>query len=219
MAQLKTTTINGKLNIGDGVYMENGKIIYGKNTDGETRSLVQMNTNNQSVFGYGGYINSEGASYFDGNNVNIRSKNGVYITSPNAGMNAREYGVNKILWSGGSGGYYMVNTHRVTLSETVSAQPNGIMLVWSMYTNGEAENAAFNYIFVPKQHVISFPGCGVSCYLTGYANSTGTNLLGFKYVYINNDTIVGNANNTYVGASNGLNLTSNRFVLRQVVGV
>ena len=219
MAQLKDTTINGNLDVSEHIFLENGKIIYGKTTNGENRSMVQFNGNNQAVFGYGGYNNSEGASYFDGNNVNIRSKNGIYMTSPNAGLTAREYGVNKVLWTGGDGGYYMTDTHRISLSENVSAQPNGIVLVWSMYTNGNAENSAFNYTFVPKQHITSFGGCGVSCFLTGYANSTGTNALGFKYVYVNNNSIVGNVRNNYAGESNGLTLANNRFVLRQVIGV
>ena len=219
MAQLKNTKINGNLEVSESIFLDNAKIIYGKTTSGENRSMVQFNGNNQAVFGYGGYNNSEGASYFDGNNVNIRSKNGVYITSPNAGLNARQYGVNKVLWTGGDGGYYMTDTHRISLSENVSAQPNGIILVWSMYTNGAAENSAFNYTFVPKQHITSFGGCGVSCFLTGYANSTGTNALGFKYVYVNNDTIVGNVRNNYAGESNGITLSNNRFVLRQVIGV
>jgi hypothetical protein len=55
--------------------------------------------------------------------------------------------------------------------------------------------------------------------LTGYANNTGTSAFGFKYVYVNNDTIVGNKNNSYAGDSNGLTLASNKFVLRQVIGV
>lgn len=216
MAQLKDTTINGDLEVSEHVFLENGKIIYGKTAGGENRSMVQMNASNQAVFGYGGYNNNEGASYFDGNNVNIRSKNGIYMTSPDAGLSARAYGENKVLWSGG---YYMTDNHKISLSENVSAQPNGIVLVWSLYSNGAAENAGFNYTFVPKQHITSFAGCGVSCFLTGYANSTGTSALGFKYVYVNNDSIVGNKNNSYAGESNGLTLASNKFVLRQVIGV
>lgn len=216
MAQLKNTTIDGNLEVSEHVFLENGKIIYGKTTGGENRSMVQFNGSNQAIFGYGGYNNNEGASYFDGNNVNIRSKNGIFMTSPNAGLTARAYGENKVLWSGG---YYMTDTHKIPLSENVSAQPNGIVLVWSLYSNGAAENAGFNYIFVPKQHITSFAGCGVSCFLTGYANATGTSALGFKYVYVNNDSIVGNKNNSYAGESNGLTLGSNKFVLRQVIGV
>lgn len=216
MAQLKDTIISGNLEIDNHVFLENGKIIYGKTTGGENRSMIQLNANNQAIFGYGGYNNSEGASYYDGNNVNIRSKNGIYMTSPDAGLTARAYGENKVLWSGG---YYMTDTHKIPLSENVSAQPNGIVLVWSLYSNGAAENAGFNYIFVPKQHITSFSGCGISCFLTGYANSTGTSALGFKYVYVNNDSIVGNKNNSYAGDSNGLTLASNKFVLRQVIGV
>lgn len=216
MAQLKDTTVNGDLEVNNHVFLENGKIIYGKTTGGENRSMIQLNASNQAIFGYGGYNNNEGASYFDGNNVNIRSKNGIYMTSPDAGLTARAYGQNKVLWSGG---YYMTDTHKITLSENVSAQPNGIVLVWSLYSNGTAENAGFNYIFIPKEHITSFAGCGVSCFLTGYANSTGTSALGFKYVYVNNDSIVGNKNNSYAGESNGLTLGSNKFVLRQVIGV
>lgn len=216
MAQLKDTTIDGDLNVNQSIFLDNAKILYGKNTDGATRSLIQLNANNQAIFGYGGYNNNEGASYYDGNNVSIRSKNNIYITSPSAGLSARAYGQNKVLWSGT---YYMTDTHKITLSEAVSAQPNGIVLVWSLYSNGAAENAGFNYIFVPKEHITSFAGCGVSCFLTGYANATGTSALGFKYVYVNNDSIVGNKNNSYAGESNGLTLGSNKFVLRQVIGV
>lgn len=216
MAQLKDTTVNGNLEVNNHIYLENEKIIYGTTTDGEKRSMVQLNTYNNSMFGYGGYYHSDGASYYDGNDVNIRSKNGIYMTSPDAGLSARAYGQNKVLWSGT---YYMTDTHKITLSESVSAQPNGIVLVWSLYSNGAAENAGFNYIFVPKQHITSFAGCGVSCFLTGYANSTGTSAIGFKYVYVNNASIVGNANNSYAGASNALTLASNKFVLRQVIGV
>ena len=222
MAQLKDTIINGGLTISDShIYLDNGKIIYTKNTEGENRSLVQTNANGEYFFGWGGYSNSEGASYVDGNEVNIRSRGGIYITDPDAGLDARAYGQNKVLWSGA---IYMAidgngNTQRITLSENISAQPNGIVLVWSMYSNGAAENSAFNYIFVPKQHITSFNGCGVSCDLKGYAISTGTNAYGFKYVYVNNDSIAGHANNNYVGSSHGLTLNSNLFVLRQVIGV
>lgn len=216
MAQLKKTIVDGTLTINDNVHINNGNIIYSTNNSGENRSMVQMNTSNQSFYGYGGYSNNEGESYFDGNEVNIRSKSGIYITDPEAGLNKRAYGQNKVLWSGA---YYMTDTHKILLSETISSQPNGIVLVWSMYTNGNTENAAFNHIFVPKQQITSFAGTGVSCFLTGYASETGTNVLGFKYLYVNNDNIVGNKNNNYTGDSNGLTLSSNRFVLRQVIGV
>lgn len=217
MAQLKDTTVNGSLTISNNdIHLDNANIIYAKNPDGEDRSLVQTNDSGEYFFGWGGYRHSEGKSYVDGNVVNVRSRGGIYITDPDAGLDARAYGQNKVLWEGA---YYMTDTHRITLSEAVSAQPNGIVLVWSLYSNGAAENAGFNYIFVPKQHITSFAGCGVSCFLTGYANSTGTSAIGFKYVYVNNASIVGNANNSYAGASNALTLASNKFVLRQVIGV
>lgn len=217
MAQLKETTIDGGLTIlNDNIYMDNGNILYSTNSDGNNRSMVQLNSSNEMFFGYGGYKNNEGKSYFDGNEVYIRSKGGTYITDPDAGLNARAYGQNKVLWSGG---YYMTSEQRATLSEPVSAQPNGIVLVFSLYTNGANENAGINYVFVPKAHITLLAGCGVPCFLQGYANSTGTNVLGFKYLYVNDGSIVGNANNNYVGESNGVTLNSNKFVLRYVIGV
>lgn len=215
MAQLKNTTVDGKLNVTDGVYMENGKIIYSKNTDGELRSLVQMNVSNQSVFGYGGYINNQGASYYDGNNVNIRSKNGVYITSPNAGLNAREYGVNKVLWSGG---YYMTADHTINLSESILAQPTGIVLAWSPYTDGAVQNWGWSTTFIPKYLVQahgSGSGIGMDCPLIRQSISR----IGSKYLYIAPTQIKGHANNSATGTANDVAYHNNYWVLRYVIGI
>lgn len=214
MAQLKDTIVDGDLNVNNNVYLNSGGSLSSKGIDGTETEMVG---NIKTVYYFGrGCYNSGGTVNYLGDNIQITSNNSVSITSPTAGLTNRAYGENKVLWEGN---YYMTDTHKITLSESVSAQPNGIVLVWSLYSNGAAENAGFNYIFVPKQHITSFAGCGVSCFLTGYANSTGTSAIGFKYVYVNNASIVGNANNSYVGASNALTLASNKFVLRQVIGV
>lgn len=194
------------------IVLKNGSILYGQTTGGVDRSLVQLNASNQAVFGYGGYNASEGASYFDGNAVNIRSKGAVAITSPTAGLNARQYGVNKVLWTGG---YYMTAGHTVTLSEGISAQPHGIVLVWSQISDGSSVNSNFVYHFIPKQHVTSFAGSGVDVHLS---NSSFTKIAS-KYIYVNNTTITGHENNNKTGTTSDVTYDNSFWVLRQVIGV
>lgn len=212
MAQLKQTSIDGTLTVNNDIYIDNGCALYSVNTNGENRSLVQLNAHNHSVFGYGGYANNEGASYFDGNDVNIRSKGGIYMTSPDAGLNARAYGENKILWSGT---YYMTETHKITLSEPILAQPHGIILVWSAYTDSTAQNYGFETHFIPKYYAKAHAGCGMDFPLFRQCFSRA----GCKYLYVNNDTISGHANNDASGTANGITYDNSYWVLRYVIGV
>ena len=61
----------------------------------------------------------------------------------------------KILWIGQ---YYMTAGQTATLSEKVSEQPNGIVLVFSRYVDGVAENYDFNSFFVLKILIDSHHG-------------------------------------------------------------
>ena len=63
------------------IKLDNSKQIYGKSTDGIDLILVSLNTNNQSFYGYGGYTQGVGGTYFDGNAVQIRSKNNIGCTA------------------------------------------------------------------------------------------------------------------------------------------
>ncbi len=63
------------------VYLDNAKQIFGKTTTGQDLMMISLNANNQSFFGYGGYFNEIGSTYFDGNAVNIRSKNNISNTA------------------------------------------------------------------------------------------------------------------------------------------
>lgn len=117
-----------------------------------------------------------------------------------------------ILWSGAQ---YMSDTQTVTLSQPVSAQPHGISLVFSRYSNGAANDHNFIDFFIPKTVVAQKPGVGHTFFLV-------TNVLTYiatKYLYINDDTIAGHANNTATGTANGVTYTNNAFVLRYVIGV
>lgn len=213
MAQLKTTTVNGNLTVSDDIYLNNGNVIYMTNNTGANRSMVQIDSNNLASFGYGSYINNEGASYFDGNDVNIRSKGGIFMTSPEAGLENRQYGMNKVLWSGGM---YMTEGHSITLSEPVAAQPNGIVLVFSRYSDDTVRDYDFYHFFISKSHVVTHNGLGSGFMM---CDSTGT-YMARKYLYISNTEIKGHANNDAVGETScGITWTNNGFVLRQVIGV
>lgn len=118
-----------------------------------------------------------------------------------------------VLWSGG---YYMTSEHTVNLSESVSAQPHGICLIFSEYLNGAVNNAQFFSYFVPKMFPATHNGRGM-CF------SMFTNTLSHfatKYLYITNTQILGNDNNSLSGTgASGITYTNNRFVLRYVIGV
>lgn len=108
----------------------------------------------------------------------------------------------KVFWTGAS---YFVETATINLSESVTTQPNGICLQWSRYSGGVAHDDTYGYTWIHKYHVINKPGAGVQCILqNGAANPL------YKYVYINDNSITGNAQNDVAPA--------NQMVLRAVFG-
>lgn len=130
-------------------------------------------------------------------------------------INGTEFtGDNKILWSGGM---YMTSGHTATLSEAVSGQANGIVLVFSRYSSSTAQDYHFQTFFIPKSQVSKHPGTGHCFMLT----SDGTfSLMAAKYLYINDTSVAGHANNNATGTgTSGIKYTNNGYVLRYVVGV
>lgn len=122
-------------------------------------------------------------------------------------------GNGKILWSGA---YYMTGNQTATLSEAVSKQPNGIVLVFSRYSSGTAQDYHFNHFFVHKAFVAAHPGVG-NHFLMSTDGSFG--VIASKYVYINDASIAGNAINQSTGTANGITYNNAGFVLRYVIGV
>ena len=126
---------------------------------------------------------------------------------------AKVYHEQKILWEGAM---YMTETHSINLSEAVSKQPNGIVLVFSKYADGAAQENNFNSFFVPKLFVTSH---------AGYGNAFTMMDINFgqvchKYLYINDTYISGHANNDATGTgTSGITYANNKFVLRYVIGV
>lgn len=129
-------------------------------------------------------------------------------------INGMEFGVNNILWSGV---YMMTSGQTAKLSEKISEQANGIVLVFSRYSSNTAQNYHFTTHFIPKAQVSTHAGCGHLFMMS----SDGTfGLFAAKYLYINDNSIAGNDVNDDTGTGAcGIKYTNNGYVLRYVIGV
>lgn len=126
---------------------------------------------------------------------------------------------NTLLWDGSttsSGGYYMTAGHTVNLSEPISKQATGIVLVFSFFNEGSAQNNSFNFVFIPKLFQDKHNGAGISCVLTGVVPFSA---VASKYLYIYDTYIKGNDYNNTTGAASGITYANNKYVLRYVIGV
>ena len=119
----------------------------------------------------------------------------------------------KVLWEGAS---HMNGGQSAPLSEPVSAQLNGIVLVFSLFTDGVAGDSSIHSFFVSKKEVELLPGKPHTFFLM---INSGFSVIGAKYIYIYDDTLEGNATNTSNSANNGITFNNSRFVLRYVIGV
>ena len=121
-------------------------------------------------------------------------------------------GGSKILWSGG---YYMTDGHQIALSEPITDQLSGIVLVFSRYADGAALENNFVPFFVPKAFIAAKSGYGHTFFMV--ANKLA--VIATKYLYINNAYITGHADNIATGTVNGITYNNASFVLRYVIGV
>lgn len=118
----------------------------------------------------------------------------------------------KVLWSGA---WYMNANQTANLSENVSEQPNGIVLVFSRYSSGQAQNYHWRTFFIPKYMVENHASQGFSFLM----NDVTFSYICSKYLYIHDDKIGGNDNNVSTGTANGITYANNACVLRYVIGV
>lgn len=119
-----------------------------------------------------------------------------------------------LLWSGSN---QMTGSDTINLSEPISSQTSGIVLVFSRYSSGTAQNYYFNHFFVHKAFVSAHAGTGNTFLMT---TDGALAVLACKYLYIANQKITGNDSNTATGTgSGGVGYANNGFVLRYVIGV
>lgn len=127
-------------------------------------------------------------------------------------------GAGKVLWSGITP---LSDSNTITLSEAISAQQSGIVVVFNPYTStSSALTYGFICHFIPKQLLTSVvPSVnsvlGVTVVLAeGKFSSVAT-----KFLRITDTTINGSADNTASGTANGITYNNNRYALRYVIGV
>jgi len=137
-------------------------------------------------------------------------KIGDQILSDEDGLciNGRTYAKNEVLWTGG---YYMSSTQTADLNGLITDQPNGVVLAWSAYASGAAQNYDWLYYFVPKWHISTSGTHGVTIPICKASTNGNGTTWGAKYVYIHDSYIDGYAGNNAGNAAN--------FVLRAVIGV
>ena len=190
----------------DRVIMFRDGAIYAKNTNASVASLRDtwidivdgFDKSGNTTLGYGGYLNNVGETNIYGNRIQLLSQSDLRSTRT----------LTK-LWSGA---YFLNANQRISLSDKVSNQLNGIVLSWSFYSSG-AKNYFWNHVFIPKGFVAAHDGNGTSMILAG-------DPIGYKYVYITDQTIIGSSSNesSSVTAS-GITMISNKYALRYVWGV
>lgn len=119
-------------------------------------------------------------------------------------------GDNPILWQGSSA---MNNEQWVELSQLVSKQIHGIVLVFS----GASGDVSWSTHFVPKEMVTLNQGGG-QLFMMGI--NAGFSTFGGKYLYIYDDSIHGHETNDASGAgASGITYSNNNYVLRYVIGI
>ena len=170
------------------------------------------------AFGVGGGGVNRGIYDYTQNKWLVKYEgNNVYIAD-----SAREYafGKNKIL---ASPIQYMTEAQTVDLKEPISAQPHGIVLVFSRYdtsSDGTVSgnlNHNLNYFFVPKSAINTLNTETYGSVFLLVHNSFHT--IGTKYLYFTDTTISGHNDNTKSGTTNGITFDNKQFVLYYVIGV
>lgn len=113
-----------------------------------------------------------------------------------------------LLWSGSAS--FMTGDQSVNLSQAVSAQKTGIVLVWSYYGSSAAQNYDWNYTFISKRHISNHAASGINC-TCSVSNTSGTFTGVNKYIFLRDTKISG-----YTG--NSASTASRYLVLRYVYG-
>lgn len=120
---------------------------------------------------------------------------------------------NKVLWAGA---LWPSSEHTLSLSEYVTDQPHGIVLVFSVYENGAAADWGFSTFFVPKEYVNKHSGKGMDFPM----GTTTFGVCANKYLYVGNSAIRGNDTNKMSGTgASGIKYENGYYVLRYVLGV
>ena len=124
---------------------------------------------------------------------------------------------NRLLYQGE--GLYMNEYQSITLSEKISQQPTGIVIIWSAYREGEAKNYHWYFQFIPK-FILSLPTTtnrfDTDIFLCAGGQSQ---YAAMKELEITDNVIYGQKGNASNIVINGITCVNNEWVLRAVIGV
>ena len=121
-------------------------------------------------------------------------------------------GAGKLLWTGSQ---LMTAAQSVTFNEPMNQQQSGIVLVFSRYISGTAQDYYYSVHFVPKQLIATTPSSSLSFIMA----TAKFEAIAAKYLIITNTGITGNDQNDDTGTANGVTFANNSFALRYVIGV
>lgn len=125
---------------------------------------------------------------------------------------------NRLLYQGE--GLFMNENQSITLSEKISQQPTGIVIIWSAYRDGQARDFHWYFQFVPK-FILSLPSTTKQFDTDIFLCAGGqSQYAAMKELTITDDVIygrVGNSSNKLI--VNGITCVNNEWVLRAVIGV
>ena len=154
---------------------------------------------------------------YDGENAEIGSASNPFSNGyfNDLFINGKSHIKNTLLWSGG---YYMTAQHTATLSEPISKQAHGIILVFTPFVDNAVKNYDRNTFYIPKQLVSMHNG--QSMMFSSTASVPG-NVVANKCLFIFDNKITGHGYNTFVGQASGSNIyvQNNKFVLQYVIGI
>lgn len=125
---------------------------------------------------------------------------------------------NRLLYQGE--GLYMTGSQKITLSEKISQQPTGIVIIWSVYRDGEAKDYHWYFQFVPK-FILSLPTTTKRFDTDIFLCAGGqSQYAAMKELTITDDVIYGRPGNSSSKLIvNGITCVNDEWVLRAVIGV
>lgn len=182
--------------------------------NGSGQEVINANQGGPFSFGYGANKAGNETCVF-GNPVSING--GGLRVYGDCTVTGTIYGSQpqKILWQE-SGGLHMAADHIATLSEPVSSQATGIVLVWWYYYGGTAYNWFVHNQFISKWSVVNHGG-EFSIFLSGRADFGE---FGIKDVTVSDTQVSGHADNNKHGTWNEQLTYDNRcWVLKYIIGV
>lgn len=130
-------------------------------------------------------------------------------------INGKSHIKNTLLWSGG---HFMTTDQTATLSEPISKQAHGIILVFTPYVDNATKTYDRNTFYIPKELIAMHNGQSMLFTPTG---SMPGNIVANKCLFIFDNKITGHSQNTFAGQVSGSNIyiQNNKFVLQYVIGI